>query len=115
MPQEPLIAKDAVLKRSEAIPEGTPQVKGYDFNNGINYTKLFESYVNTGFQATNLGLAIKEINRMVRKDNSFIIKITAEDKIKYSWIVDHSPYPKRSTMYMKPTNLLKGNINAPYF
>ncbi|KNC29217.1 putative deoxyhypusine synthase [Lucilia cuprina] len=65
MSQEPEIAKDAVLKKSEAIPEGTPQVKGYDFNEGINYSKMFESYVNTGFQATNLGLAIKEVNRML--------------------------------------------------
>lgn len=67
MSQEPAIAKDAVLKRSEAIPEGTQQVRGYDFNEGINYSKMFESYCNTGFQATNLGLAIKEINRMVSK------------------------------------------------
>lgn len=67
MSQEPEIAKDAVLKRSEAIPKDTPQVKGYDFNQGINYSQMFESYVTTGFQATNLGLAIKEINRMVRK------------------------------------------------
>ncbi|XP_005187852.2 probable deoxyhypusine synthase [Musca domestica] len=65
MSQEPEIAKDAVLKKSEAIAEGTPQVKGYDFNDGIDYSKLFESYVNTGFQATNLGLAIKEINKML--------------------------------------------------
>lgn len=65
MSQEPELAKDAVLMRSEPIPEDTPQVKGYDFNDGINYSQMFESYVNTGFQATNLGLAIKEINRMV--------------------------------------------------
>lgn len=65
MSTEPEIAKDAVLKRSERIPEGTPQVQGYDFNHGIDYSKLLESYVHTGFQATNLGLAIKEINKMV--------------------------------------------------
>lgn len=65
MSEEPTIAKDAVLKRSESIPSGTPLIKGYDFNNGIDYSKLFASYVNTGFQATNLGLAINEINRMV--------------------------------------------------
>ncbi|XP_073837059.1 deoxyhypusine synthase [Musca autumnalis] len=65
MSKEPEIAKDAVLKRSETIPKGTPQVKGYDFNNGIDYSKLFDSYVNTGFQATNLGLAIKEVNKML--------------------------------------------------
>lgn len=65
MSAEPEIAKDAVLKRSERIPEGTPQVQGYDFNQGVDYSKLLESYVHTGFQATNLGLAIKEINKMV--------------------------------------------------
>ncbi|XP_043647720.1 probable deoxyhypusine synthase isoform X2 [Drosophila teissieri] len=64
MSTEPAVAKDAVLKRSEALAENTPQVSGYDFNEGLNYSKLFESYVNTGFQATNLGLAIREINRM---------------------------------------------------
>ncbi|EDW93213.1 probable deoxyhypusine synthase isoform X1 [Drosophila yakuba] len=65
MSTEPAVAKDAVLKRSEALAENTPQVSGYDFNEGLNYSKLFESYVNTGFQATNLGLAIREINRML--------------------------------------------------
>lgn len=65
MSVEPDIAKEAVLKRSENIPENTPIVKGYDWNQGIDYSKLFESYVNTGFQATNLGLAIREINQML--------------------------------------------------
>uniref|UniRef100_D3TQ86 deoxyhypusine synthase n=1 Tax=Glossina morsitans morsitans TaxID=37546 RepID=D3TQ86_GLOMM len=65
MSQEPKIAKDAVFKRSEQIPSDTPEVKGYDFNNGIDYTKLFDSYKYTGFQATNLGKAINEINRML--------------------------------------------------
>ncbi|KAM8710672.1 hypothetical protein ACLKA7_017316 [Drosophila subpalustris] len=65
MSAEPEIAKDAVLKRSERIPEDTPQVHGYDFNQGVDYSKLLESYVHTGFQASNLGLAIKEINKML--------------------------------------------------
>ncbi|CAD7004637.1 probable deoxyhypusine synthase [Ceratitis capitata] len=65
MSLEPDIAKEAVLKRSENIPEGTSIVKGYDWNQGIDYSKLLQSYVNTGFQATNLGLAIKEINKML--------------------------------------------------
>jgi len=65
MSTEPAVAKKAVLKRSEALAEDTPQVRGYDFNEGVDYSRLFESYVNTGFQATNLGLAIREINKMV--------------------------------------------------
>ncbi|XP_067612687.1 probable deoxyhypusine synthase [Eurosta solidaginis] len=65
MPLEPDIAKEAVLKRSDNIEEGTPIVEGYDWNDGVNYNKLLESYTNTGFQATNLGLAIQEINKML--------------------------------------------------
>ena len=36
-----------------------PIVAGYDFNKGLDYGKVFESLINTGFQATNLGLAIE--------------------------------------------------------
>jgi len=39
--------------------------KGYDFNKGIDYDKIFESFLTTGFQATNFGEAIKEVNRML--------------------------------------------------
>ena len=52
-------AQEAVLVRSEKIGEDTPQVRGYDFNEGLNYEKLLDSYLTTGFQATNVGLAIE--------------------------------------------------------
>lgn len=42
-----------------------PQVSGYDFNQGINYHALLQTYKTTGFQATNFGLAVDEINAMV--------------------------------------------------
>lgn len=59
------MAKSIVLARSETPPEGTETVRGYDFNQGVDYHKLFCSYTHTGFQATNVGKAIEEINRMV--------------------------------------------------
>lgn len=62
---EPQIAKDAVLVASSKMPDDTPQVQGYDWNNGINYERLLDSYVNSGFQATNFGKAVNEINKMV--------------------------------------------------
>ena len=40
-------------------------VKGYDFNDGIDYHKLLLSYKTSGFQATNFGLAVEQINAMV--------------------------------------------------
>ncbi len=82
-------ATAAVLIKSEDLPEGTPQVakslnaawisplltlpppllhckvRGYDFNIGVDFDKLMQSYAYTGFQATSVGLAIDEINRMV--------------------------------------------------
>uniref|UniRef100_A0AC34QBM3 Deoxyhypusine synthase n=1 Tax=Panagrolaimus sp. JU765 TaxID=591449 RepID=A0AC34QBM3_9BILA len=52
-------AQDAVLVKSEKMDDDTPKVRGYDFNEGIDYEKLLDSYLTTGFQATNLGLAIE--------------------------------------------------------
>lgn len=39
---------------------------GYDFNEGLNYSKLFQSFEQCGHQATHFGLAVKEINKMVQ-------------------------------------------------
>ncbi|KFM59969.1 putative deoxyhypusine synthase, partial [Stegodyphus mimosarum] len=60
----PSVARDAVLKKS-SLPKEKQFVKGYDFNDGIDYNAIFESYKTSGFQATNLGLAIEEINKML--------------------------------------------------
>lgn len=65
MNTEPNSAKDAVLQQSQRLPEGTPVVRGYDWNRGINYGDLLASYKFTGFQATNFGRAVDEINRML--------------------------------------------------
>jgi len=61
----PSIVKDAVLIESKPMPEDALKVKGYDFNEGINYEKLLASMKHTGFQALHLGQAIEEINRML--------------------------------------------------
>jgi hypothetical protein len=39
---------------------------GYDFNLGVNHHTLLQSYRTSGFQATNFGLAVEQINQMVR-------------------------------------------------
>ena len=49
---------------ADRTPLKTP-VSGYDFNKGINYSELFKSYLTTGFQATNFGLAVEQIEQMV--------------------------------------------------
>ena len=65
MSGEPELAKDAVLQESEPMPKDTPKVEGYDWSQGINYEKILGSYKNSGFQATNFGKAVDEINKMI--------------------------------------------------
>lgn len=61
----PVLAAESVLVASEAMPEGSEKVKGYDFNQGIDHHALLQSYKRSGFQATNFGLAVDQINAMV--------------------------------------------------
>ena len=61
----PQAAVEAVLVRSQGMPDGSQTVRGYDFNNGVDYHKLFRSFSRTGFQATSVGKAIEEIDKMV--------------------------------------------------
>lgn len=64
--QPPSSATAAVLATSESLPEGTPVVRGYDFESeSVDYDALFASYVTTGFQATNFGKAIEIVNHML--------------------------------------------------
>ncbi|XP_022322469.2 putative deoxyhypusine synthase isoform X1 [Crassostrea virginica] len=63
--QPPKLATDAVLVKSEKISEGAETVEGYDFNNGVNYHKLLQSYARSGFQASNFGNAVQQINKMI--------------------------------------------------
>eukprot|EP01089_Gocevia_fonbrunei_P020036 TRINITY_DN7304_c0_g1_i3.p1 TRINITY_DN7304_c0_g1~~TRINITY_DN7304_c0_g1_i3.p1 ORF type:complete len:373 (-),score=57.74 TRINITY_DN7304_c0_g1_i3:43-1161(-) len=66
----PSAVASAVLVKSEAIPENTPVVKGWDFNNGRDYDGILQSYITTGFQALNFGRAVEEINAMLAWDLS---------------------------------------------
>ncbi|XP_076645053.1 deoxyhypusine synthase [Halictus rubicundus] len=65
----PEIVRNAVLVHSSDLPIGTPTVKGYDWNKGIDYHALLQSYKTSGFQARNFGLAVDEIQRMINARN----------------------------------------------
>ncbi|XP_072299567.1 deoxyhypusine synthase-like [Eucyclogobius newberryi] len=56
-----------VYRKCDPVPQETPQIRGYDFNLGVDHKALLQSYYNTGFQATHFGLAVNEINNMIRK------------------------------------------------
>ena len=48
-PDLPPILQTAVLGESEEMPEGSVPVRGYDFNEGVDYHKLLLSFATTGF------------------------------------------------------------------
>eukprot|EP00598_Pedospumella_elongata_P006845 CAMPEP_0184986964 /NCGR_PEP_ID=MMETSP1098-20130426/18483_1 /TAXON_ID=89044 /ORGANISM="Spumella elongata, Strain CCAP 955/1" /LENGTH=373 /DNA_ID=CAMNT_0027511359 /DNA_START=17 /DNA_END=1138 /DNA_ORIENTATION=+ len=61
----PESVQNAVLVKSAFNSNDNTAVKGYDFSNGADLDSLAASMLTTGFQATNVGLAINEINRML--------------------------------------------------
>lgn len=61
----PTSVNDAVLKKTTNLSFLGDKVVGYEWNQGVDYNKLLDSYLHTGFQATSFGLAVKEINKMI--------------------------------------------------
>ena len=59
------MAMNSVLKKSEEI-ECKEIIKGYDFNEGVDYGKMFDSYKVMGFQGSALGKSIEIINKMIK-------------------------------------------------
>lgn len=62
----PNMAVNAVLLPSQGLPADTPIVVGYDWENGTDYNKILETYAQSGFQATNFGKTVVEINNMLK-------------------------------------------------
>ena len=60
----PLALQEAVLGESESMPEGSETVRGHDFNSGCDMNAVMAAFMHTGFQATNLALAIAEVRKM---------------------------------------------------
>ena len=53
------------------------EVHGYDFNKGIKFEDIFASYKYVGFQSTNLGLAIEQINHMIEDNCTIFLGFTS--------------------------------------
>lgn len=60
------ITVEALYTKSTENFDDKPVVAGYEFDQGLDYEKLMKSLTTTGFQATNFGLAVDQINQMVR-------------------------------------------------
>lgn len=57
-------------------PEGLI-IKGYDFNEGVDYKKLVESFSTTGFQASHLSKAIGIVNKMISEKATIYLGYTS--------------------------------------
>ena len=55
----------AVLAQSGTVPDGSLTIRGWDFADGRDLDGMMAAMVHTGFQASALGQAIEEVNRMV--------------------------------------------------
>lgn len=64
------IARKNILRESTSEPEGL-KIEGYDFNEGVDYEKLLDSFETMGMQGKSFFNAIKIINAMI-KDRAFI-------------------------------------------
>lgn len=53
------IAEISVLKKSSLMPVDSTVIKGYDFNEGIDYDRLLNCYMSTGFQASHFAQAVQ--------------------------------------------------------
>ncbi len=58
-----------IFKKSKRIK--SPPIKGYSFDGKTDYSKILDSYLTTGGQATNFAKAIKILKQM-KKENSFV-------------------------------------------
>jgi len=52
----------------EKIPVGAQEIRGWDFDQGCSLDGIMGAMLNTGIQATALGRAVNEVNRMVSTD-----------------------------------------------
>ncbi len=63
MTNKKLPGHENVLRESEE-PRHYTAIRGYDFNKGVDYDKIIDSFATTGFQATHLAKAIEIIKEM---------------------------------------------------
>ena len=67
--------KANILKKSANL-EGE-KVKGYDFNKGVDYDKIIDSFSSTGFQASHLSKAIEIIKEMIKVNSKIYLGYTS--------------------------------------
>src|SRR3989338_1950197 len=68
-------ARKNLLRESEEI-DGVA-IKGYDFNKGVDYNEIIDSFASSGFQASHLYRAIEIVNEMISKKSFIFLGYTS--------------------------------------
>lgn len=61
----PQAAAEAVFTASEEMDPSVPVIRGTDFNVACDLDSIMDAMLTTGFQATCLGQAVREVDRML--------------------------------------------------
>ncbi len=69
------IARGNILGKSSEF-RGV-SIRGYNFNEGVDYEKLLESFASTGYQASNFYRAIEIVNKMIKEESKIFLGYTA--------------------------------------
>jgi deoxyhypusine synthase len=77
----PDVVREGVFTRGDyAILDDMEQIQGYDFNQGIDYEKILQTYIHSGCQAAYVGRAIQITNQMIKWRLSDEDKSTEKDE-----------------------------------
>ena len=91
------------------------RVAGYDFENDltsegqVDYKLMLESYLTTGFQSTNFGLAVKEINNMLDKKFSAEVPQPPADEV-FEFAGFTRPKSKCTVFFSFTSNLISSGV-----
>ncbi len=69
------VARKNILRESGDV-KGIA-IRGYDFNEGVNYPKLVSSFASTGYQATHLSRAVEITNKMLAAKATIFLGYTS--------------------------------------
>uniref|UniRef100_A0A0K0DYQ3 deoxyhypusine synthase n=1 Tax=Strongyloides stercoralis TaxID=6248 RepID=A0A0K0DYQ3_STRER len=101
-------ARNAVLKEAKIFDHSKIKIKGYDFNKGINYEEILDSYISTGLQASHLGKAIEQIKEMIKiRNESFDV----EEGIDINFPYPYGRKKRKLTLFLGYTsNLISSGL-----
>jgi deoxyhypusine synthase len=90
--EKEIIARENILKKAEEV-EGI-KIKGWDFNNGKDYNKIFSNLEGCGFQASHLAKAINIINKMIENKATIFLGYTSNmvssgNRDIIRWLAEH--------------------------